>query len=415
MVLRFAERQKKLTQLKKVNLSGTYGSDQWVADFDVSSSTGRTDLRAPVFYIDAARETGEILRQFSLDSQAQDLLEGLDPAPFDPALLELLGYVLRRSYSEFLVYEVTAFSEEDDPLPYFATESMGIRYSLPQMGRGELSAAYLLWRVHSLPRGSIVVLEEPESHLAAFSQEKLVDCVVSLAVDRDLCLLVSSHSPGFFQGLPQDNVTYITSIPAPAVRSGLPISQLSAQLGLRPNKAAVLLVEDRVAAEVLHATLSHLDHDLLSRVDIRHVANGESGITRVLAEIQVGGSTGVEILGIFDGDQRPDGSPEQGAKINYLAGEEAPETLLRGLLIRWRMGEFRNWLPPLPEGAEALRMALEGLDGSDLHDWIEELGKTFGGLRPIVRASVDLLLDDTKLNEQSVQLVGWIRAKINAQ
>jgi len=108
------------------------------------------------------------------------------------------------------VYEITAFSEDEAPLPYFEVVSMGKRYSLLQMGRGELAATYLLWKLDSAAPGSVVLVEEPESHLAAFSQDLLVDAMVSAVVDRDLCLIISSHSPGFFQRLPSRNVILVS-------------------------------------------------------------------------------------------------------------------------------------------------------------------------------------------------------------
>lgn len=244
--------------LGQLKIVGTHAGVPFEAEFDVASRKKASSFPSLVYYVDPAAETEEVLRHFRTDPQSSDLLEGVEPASFDENQIQALAYILRRDYSEFLVYEITAFSADDTPLPYFEATSMGKRYALQQMGRGELAAAYLLWRLQELPPGTVVLLEEPESHLAAFSQDMLVDAIVSIVVERDLCVVVSTHSPGFFQKLPAEHVVLVSSLPSPSIRRGLSVSELSNHLGVRPRTAAVVLVEDEVAAEFLHAILSAL-------------------------------------------------------------------------------------------------------------------------------------------------------------
>ncbi|SNY69211.1 ATP-dependent nuclease [Paractinoplanes atraurantiacus] len=394
--------------LHGIQITGQHNSNEWVATFDAVTGTKSSSLLSTVTFIDPAAETEEILRQFRLD-QASDVLEGVDPASFDRAQLESLSYVLRRSYSEFLVYEVTAFSSDDSALPFFEATSMGKQYSLLEMGRGELVAAYLLWRLREQPAGSVVLIEEPESHLAAFSQDNLVDAIVAMAVERDLCLIVSSHSPGFFQKLPPEHVMLVSSLPNPAIRTNLSASELASHLGVAPHTAAVVLVEDPVAAELLHAVLSSVDREALRHLDIRPVRSGESGVQRIIKDVNAGLDDSVELLGVLDGDQRQPGVTTLQGPIGFLIGNDPPEVLLRDLLTEWRSGKHSDWQPRLPGGEEALRMSLERLDGRDLHDWIQELAIDFGGLRAVVRAAVELALRIEPYQAQAQDLVAWIR------
>lgn len=397
--------------LGQLKIAGTHADVPFEAELDFASQNSTSALPFSVFFIDPAAETEEVLRHFRSDPRSSDLLEGVDPASFDGSQLQALAYILRREYSEFLVYEVTAFSADDNPLPYFEVASMGKRYTSQQMGRGELVAAYLLWRLQELPPGAVVLLEEPESHLAAFSQDRLVDAIVSIAVERDLCLVVSSHSPGFFQKLPAEHVVLVSSLPSPSIRCGLAASEVANHLGVRARTAAVVLVEDQVAAEFLHAILWALDRDALRYLDLRAVASGQSGVKRIVGEVSSSPADQVRILGVLDGDQRPRGGHASAGKIGYLVGDSAPEVILRDTISRWRSGEFADWDCPLPGGSEGLRLCLERLDGRDLHDWIFELAEEFGGLRPAIRATTDLVLRDPSLKIPCEEMVSWLRSQ----
>jgi hypothetical protein len=397
--------------LKSIEIVGGGRTPSWSASFDVAAGDMESQFSKPVIYIDAAAETEHILTQIRSDSQPYDLLEGIDPSPFSKAQIETLSYILRREYSEILVYEITAFSEDEVPLPYFEVVSMGKRYSLLQMGRGELAATYLLWKLDSAAPGSVVLVEEPESHLAAFSQDLLVDAMVSAVVDRELCLIISSHSPGFFQRLPSRNVILVSSLPTPQIRSGLPAGQVARHFGVLPRIYAMILVEDKVAAELLHCLLVALDRDALTHLDIRAVSTGESGVIRIVQDVLRGPQDDVAILGVLDGDQRPKNGQTLDENIHYLVGDSAPEVLLRQVLSRWRNGELPAWTPMLPEGADALRLSLERLDGRDLHDWIFELGREYGGLRRIMTVAVDALLSDDASKEDAIKMIEWLRSR----
>ncbi|WP_165958944.1 AAA family ATPase [Actinomadura sp. KC345] len=401
--------------LKKIQIEGEHSENSFHVELELDSNQANNTFTGNIEYIDPATETEDILGKFRRDAQPTDLLEGIDPTHFSRKQLEMLSYVLRRDYSELLVYEVTAFSEDDSPVPYFEVESMGKRYALPQMGRGELSASYLLWRLEALPTGSIVLIEEPESHLAFFSQNLLVDAIVAAAVDRDLCLIVSTHSPGFFGKLSSRNISLISSLPEPSLRCGLPVTTVSDHLGIRPNIAALVLVEDEVASELLQAVISSVDRETLKRLEICPVRSGESGVTKSVQDIQVRYASSIKIMGILDGDQRPNKDiPSKGPDmIGYLVGAHPPEELIRRAFLRWRSGDFPDWSPSVPGTPDEVRLCLERLDGLDLHDWFRAFANEFGGTRIIAHTATDLLLQDEEVRAEAIELTNWIREQGN--
>ena len=153
--------------LRSLSATGIADGHEWQAGVNFITGDRSGERPFECVYINASSETEMILQQLGGDANVGDLLEGLDPLVLDNEIPQSLGYALRREYSTLQVYEIDAFVETDRdlPIPYFVVESMGTRYSLPKMGRGELCAFYLLWRLERLASGSIVLLEEPESHL----------------------------------------------------------------------------------------------------------------------------------------------------------------------------------------------------------------------------------------------------------
>jgi predicted ATPase len=395
--------------LREVSIDGRYQSKNWKATYKVSPEGFTGDCPAPVDFIDAARETGDLLSLYRSDNALDDLLEGLDPGKFDGQMLELLSYVLRRHYSEVLVFEVTSFSEDDDPIPFFQVTSMGHTYDLLRMGRGELCATYLLWRLNSAEPGTVIFLEEPESHLANWSQRALADVLTRLIVDKDLTVIASSHSPGFFSHLPAESTVLLASSPAPEVRCDLPSQELARYLGLQVAPSVLLVVEDFNAALFCRALLRRVDQSLLPMVAIKYAGSGESGVRTLVRELRGAASMrDFPILGVLDGDQRPAGGG-QGSGFGYLSGSVAPESQIRDVLFQWRAGAHADWVVSLDGGSMRLKMTLERLDGHDHHDWLHELGVEYGGRDKVVDAVTEVVLQDDASVRQASALAQWIR------
>lgn len=394
--------------LSRVSIKGSHGDESWRSHANFITKDIVTTFTGDVHYIDPAAEAHEVVRLFSQDTQPKDLLEGLDPTTFSADQLEVLSHVLNRRYSEVLAYEVTAFSEDDEPVPYFVVSSAGKTYHLGHMGRGELSCAYLLWRLNRVAEGSLVLLEEPESHLAVYSQDCLVDAIITAVVRRDLTLIVATHSPGFFQKLPENSISLISTLPNPNVRTGMKMSELALHLGVAPPVGALVIVEDQVARLFLHGVLRHVDSELLRRIDICVANSGESGVRRAILDLERPPGAAVRILGVLDGDLRS-AALEQVA--GFLPGTASPESVIRDALDRWRAGESAQWSPHWPGGPEALRLHLERIDGSETHDWMQKLIRESDGAEATMSTLVDLLLAEEGLAEEARQLARWIRSE----
>lgn len=397
--------------LSSLTVTGSYNDADWETSLEFGTGISIGSCPAPAVFVDAAAETAQLLSIFGDDTQRQELIEGIDANPFDQDQLALLSYVLRRQYESLDVYEVTSFSKDDIATPFFELSSMGNTYSLPGMGRGELCAAYLIWKLSRVDAGSIIFLEEPESHLATWSQKALAEAVTMLIVKRDLTVIASSHSPGFFSHLGSANTVLLSASPVPEMRTNLGSAQLALHLGLGPSKSVLLALEDSVAGEFSRSLILASDLTLSSHISYRYSGSGESGVRRSVSDLSAVDGDRFSVIGVLDGDQRAKDSPEEQQKHLYLVGDASPEVLMRSRTGEWRTGRWNEWTVPLEGGASRLKLALERLDGEDHHDWLHYLALEYGSRTKVIDALTSLVLMDPELATQAAAFCADIRAR----
>ena len=362
-----------------------------------------------VYYIDAAVETERILTMLRDDPNYTDLLEGVDPAPATSDAMTLASYVLNRQYQSIDVYEITSVSEDDTALPFFKVRAMGADYSVLGMGRGELSAMYLLWRLEQIPRGAVVILEEPETHLAAVSQRKLTEALVEISAANDFSIILSTHSPSVFDSLPAGQVSLITSLPTMSVVTDMNSRALASRLGLKRSLRCMALTEDLFAAQLLEMIIAHLDRSALDEVGIAFAKDGESGVRAVVAGVNGYKKSGAatldhRVVGVLDGDQRNEASSDGYA---FLPGEFAPEVVVRNRLMGWFSGE-EQYLNFSEQTAEKLRDGISNGQGLDHHDWLIAVASPFGGSATLLEIISSFLLQDTGFREEAEALQKYL-------
>lgn len=363
-----------------------------------------------VYFIDAAAETGGILSMLQDDPNYRDLLEGVDPSPADNVWLMYASYILNRTYDSVDVYEITTTNEDDIAVPYFEVSTMGVRYSALDMGRGELSALYLLWRLDQIPDGAVVILEEPETHLAVLSQRKLTEAIATISVQRDITVILSTHSPGVFDILPRGQVSLVGALPVLSVLSDLDSRALASKLGLPRQFRRVAITEDLFAAQLLEMVILHADRSLMESISIAYSQDGESGVSTVLDGLRAyryAGPSGapVELVGILDGDQR---SAKHGDTISFLPGSEAPEIVVRERLMNWLGGN--EAFTDFGESVSArLRDALIASQGLDHHDWLVAVCREFGGGAAFLDRVTAFLFQDAAFAAQADTVVRFLQ------
>jgi len=77
----------------------------------------------------------------------------------------------------------------------------GPRATLSDVGFGISQVLPVLVLLYYVPKGSMLLLEQPELHLHPSAQSSLADAILAAAIDRELQVLVESHSEHFLRRL----------------------------------------------------------------------------------------------------------------------------------------------------------------------------------------------------------------------
>tara|TARA_R110002049_G_scaffold104048_5_gene250453 strand:- start:294 stop:1766 length:1473 start_codon:yes stop_codon:yes gene_type:complete len=311
-------------------------------------------------------------RQIHSDANFSDLLEPLSPYRITKEEVEVLQYIIGKRIESCDVFELTEYGELD-PFPYFVVTADGCTYGSEAMGQGELSLLYILWRTRTLPKDSVLVIEEPETHVSPRSQRALMDILAKHCSERGLSVVLTTHSPAIISSLPTKQLVLVARDVNGSVAS-VPSrrAEVNQLLGAATIKRALILVEDRAAAQFARSLLSFCNPDALSYMDFVD-AGGHANIEAALKSLPPTCGDWFSLVGVFDGDMNGGIQPERFHWGHcFLPGESGPEELLMNSLRAHtdRMNRLGGELR-LPPGD--VRTALNTVEGLDPHDWFTQL------------------------------------------
>lgn len=351
----------------------------------LTAITGAEGIRCPgpdrfesrVHWIEPAYIVNLTQKQLSLDAAFSELLEPLSPLELTSEDCQILWYILGKKVDYCCIYEVTEYSDLD-PFPYFILESGGVRYGSELMGYGELSLLSIYWKLRTVEKNEVLILEEPEAHVSPRSQRALMDVIAKVCDEKGLTVILTTHSPAVIANLPQRNLILLTKNGSRTeVNIGASKTQVNDLLGAVSLKSGLILVEDRAAVQFLISLLRELNLELLSQVDIVN-AGSASNIESALNMLPKATGGWLTVIGAFDGDMR---ATTDASKFNwshvFLPGQLAPEKTLQSKLLSLAEGT-QLLADELHRGIGVVRHALDSVDGYDAHDWFTQLPKALG-------------------------------------
>lgn len=316
-------------------------------------------------------------KQVNEDANFPELLEPLSPSLLEGDELDTLAYLLGKKIDRCAIYEVTEYGGLDT-FPYFVAESGGRSYGSESMGFGELSLLFILWKLRTLEKNAVLVLEEPEAHVSPRSQRALMDILAKSCDERGLSVILTTHSPAIIANLPEKNLVLVSKNGKGTFAStGVSKLQINDLLGATTLKRGLLLVEDHAAYLFTMALLSAVDFDLLLQVEILE-AGSTGNLDSILRTLPKSNDGWLRVIGIYDGDMRNRMAGETfGLPHLFLPGDFAPEVILQVSLAACcdRAGALAAELHRPPE---VVRLALEAVEGQDPHDWFTQLPRRLG-------------------------------------
>jgi predicted ATPase len=332
------------------------------------------ELNAEASWLEPAYLAYKTRAQVIGDENFDDLLESLSPIELAGEELGLAAYITGKEYTSCSIFEIEEYGGFER-FPYFRVAANGQAYDTKSMGQGELALLVTLWMVRDLTDNSILVLEEPETHVSPRSQSALMTFIASQCAKKGLWVIVTTHSPVVIKRIPRTNVRLL-------VRDGGQISivdnphrhQVASILGGAFGYEAVLLVEDNAGKYFALALLEELDADLARQFEI--VPCGSDG--QVIAATKSFPRTRrwLSVIGALDGDQRDKEIGETVWPVTFLPGNRAPEALLKECLdVANGSEEFAALIQKTGPDVAAARQSAAGMD---IHDWLITVGRGLG-------------------------------------
>jgi predicted ATPase len=322
-----------------------------------------------VTFLDPAAEGMRVGKLLDGIANFDELLQALAPRELDKDELEHLSYLVGKRYDKCLIYEVDEFGEEST-FPYFLVEDACGAYGSEGMGFGEMSLHLINWYLERVPSRSVILIEEPETHLAPRSQDALMNTIARASVTRDLWVILSTHAPSIVRRIPREHIRLL-------VRSGTQTLvvqepsrlQLNTVLGIKARFQGIVLVEDKAAREFTRALLDRVAPDISRTFQIVDMGSNSEVLSALNSFPRK--VTWLSIVGLLDGDQRGVNSTTEWP-CGFLPGDSGPEALLRSAADSERLSEL------LARDITEVHVVLAELAGCDDHDWLEEFPRLMG-------------------------------------
>ncbi|WP_206922935.1 ATP-dependent nuclease [Alicyclobacillus suci] len=315
-------------------------------------------------WIELFHQISQIL-DFYKQANFADLLEASGYREADNEELEDLSYIVGRHYESGEIYEIE--HPQLDYVPYFTVSTGSADYGAEDMGMGEFAAFYIMWHLRRILKDSILLIEEPETFLAPKSQSALLDIVAKFSAKKRIWVIFTTHSPAILNRIPPEHIRFVARA-AGDVRISTPSKQTDflLPLGVPVSKKGVILVEDKAAEQLTRCWLGLFRPSLIQDYDIVW-AGSTTSIQRLLKDIPfIKLSNWLEIIGLFDGDQRGKIQDDYKWPFSFLPTSEAPEHFL----MKAAYSSQERLADLLGRDVDSISRALSLLDGVNHHDWL---------------------------------------------
>lgn len=276
---------------------------------------------------------------------------------FDQDRLSRLSQIMGRHYD--LAKMSLTDADTRRAVPVLAHE--GATFSGFHQGAGETTIAELLET--DLPRYSLVLIDEIETSLHPRSQRRLIRDLAERCRERELQIILSTHSPYVLDELPLEARAYILeSAGAKEIVYGVSPDFAMTKMDDQPHYECDLYVEDtRAAVFVLEILAAHATH-LAQRCQT--IAYGAASVGQALGVMAAQKRFPRPSNVFLDGDM----GPSHGCIV--LPGDDPPERVVFEALkkVNWSNAATRT-ARPFADFADACNRAMTL---EDHHEWVRD-------------------------------------------
>ena len=276
-------------------------------------------------------------------------------SPFDPEKLSSLTQIIGKNYSSAGI-SVTNIDARS-PIPVLQVDD--VRYSGFHQGAGEIAATELL-AIDYISTG-LVLIDEVETSLHPRAQRRLIRDLAKKARDRDLQIILTTHSPYVLEELPPEARIYIMEgTTGKTVVSGVSPEFAMTRMDEEQHPECDVYVEDSRSSVMASEIIVAADRELLSRV--RLIPYGAASVGMALGQMAGEGRFPRPSIVFLDGDQA------EAAGCALLPGNDAPEQVIFASLQQNDWPDIATRIGRSPsETIDALNRAMMI---ADHHEWV---------------------------------------------
>ncbi|WP_267428412.1 ATP-binding protein [Methylobacterium sp. GC_Met_2] len=277
--------------------------------------------------------------------------------PFDSDKLERLTNIIGKKY----VTAGLSVTSADDKRKIPVLEIGGNRYSGFHQGVGEIAVAELL--APDYPKYGVVLIDEVETSLHPRAQRRLIRDLCRIARDKELQIVLTTHSPYVLGELPPEGRIYLMEgVGGKSVVTGVSPDFAMTRMDEEQHPECDIYVEDVRAAALVGEMIVASDRDLLSRAKI--IPYGSASVGNALGLMASQKRFPRPSIVYLDGDQ----APSTGCVV--IPGDDAPE---RVIFHDLQDKGWPNISSRIGRGSSETIDALEkAMTLSDHHDWVNE-------------------------------------------
>lgn len=355
--------------------------------------------------IDASAEAHKLLEFFDAQQGLDELLQAHGSKRCNESETARFQYLCGKKYDYIDVTEVEGPPLDSESLetsiaPFFGIGASNGQYDTRSMGFGELCAFYVVWALGRASKGSIVLLDEPDSHLSPKARRSLPHVIAQIAAERELWIAFTTHSIEPLEPLRESEFYLVESSYSPPSYSVTPAGarrRALRALGITPIKRLLLVVEDVDAEVVAAMILNRLAEDVLGAIDIQRMVKGASEIISFVKAFPSASLIG-RCVALLDGDKREEFGGHD--FVLFLPGSQDPIAAARAAVTA-DPGSFSKHLGIDESRAVAALNAVQHIDHHDLcASLLEELTFTSTSVADIRKALISCwLADDSVLTE----------------
>ena len=307
-----------------------------------------------VIYVDLAR-TQPVSSRTGYARLAKPSWKEVSSKDFDTDRTSRLSDIMGRKYDS----SRNVLTDGDDTRAIPVLSLSGTQMSGYHQGAGELTVAEFL-RIDP-KKNSLLLIDEIETSLHPRAQRRLIRDLASLCKEREIQIILTTHSPFILSELPPEARSYILRTgPTKEVVSGVSPNFALAKMDEESHPDADVFVEDERAKDLLREIIVKVDPEMISRVQI--IPFGTANVGKALGIMVSQGRFPRSTLVFLDGDQEP----APGCLI--LPGGDAPERVVFEGLAAANWGNLAARTGR--QFASTADVCSRSMLGANHHDWV---------------------------------------------